>query len=211
MQDAKITLRARGGYNYMATNSGQRVAAFLLAALFLLSTIGATAYVVWEINRDDVLVTEKDQNQSTTDPQQDASASTACGSDELASVAPKAVPSVTKVDGTVTELKKVDVTVGDGEEVQAGDCVTVLYYGTLAKDGTKFDGNYETGQPIQLSLSGVIAGWTEGIPGMKVGGVRRLEIPSAQGYGEAGSGQTIPPNSDLIFEVQVLGTRRADQ
>jgi FKBP-type peptidyl-prolyl cis-trans isomerase len=192
----------------MATNSGQRVAAFLLAALFLFSTIGATAYVVWEINRDDVLVTEKDQDQ-TADSQDETNTNT-CGSAELAAVEPKAVPSVTKVDGTISELKKVDITVGDGEEVQAGDCVTVLYYGTLAKDGKKFDGNYESGQPIQLSLSGVIAGWTEGIPGMKVGGVRRLEIPFAKGYGEQGSGEVIPPSSDLIFEVQVLSTRRAD-
>lgn len=214
MQDAKITLRARGGYNYMATNSGQRVAAFLLAALFLFSTIGATAYVVWEINRDDVLVTETPEEKAASEAasaQQDATASNTCGSAEVAAVAPKAVPSVTKVDGSVTELKKVDISVGDGEEVQPGDCVTVLYYGTLAKDGTKFDGNYESGQPIELSLSGVISGWTDGIPGMKVGGVRRLEIPFAQGYGEAGSGETIPPSSDLIFEVQVLGTKRADQ
>ncbi len=195
----------------MATNSGQRVAAFLLAALFLLSTIGATAYVVWEINRDEVLVADDTPEDTTAaDVQQDASTST-CGAAEVAAVAPKATPTVTKVDGAVTELKKIDISVGDGEEVQAGDCVTVLYYGTLAKDGTNFDGNYETGQPIELSLSGVISGWTEGIPGMKVGGVRRLEIPFAQGYGEAGSGETIPPSSDLIFEVQVLGTKRADQ
>ncbi len=111
----------------------------------------------------------------------------------------------------VTELRKIDVKVGDGEEVQAGDCVAALYYGTLASNGTKFDGNYETGQPIEFSLSGVIPGWTEGIPGMKVGGVRRLEIPSAQGYGEQGSGDVIPPNSDLIFEVEIVATRRNNQ
>ena len=126
----------------MATNSGQRVAAFLLAALFLLSTIGATAYVVWEINRDEVLVSETAEEKAAADAaaQQDSTAST-CGSAEVAAVAPKAVPTVTKVDGAVTELKKIDISVGDGEEVQAGDCVTVLYYGTLAKDGTNFDGN----------------------------------------------------------------------
>jgi FKBP-type peptidyl-prolyl cis-trans isomerase len=80
----------------------------------------------------------------------------------------------------------------------------------LATTGAKFDGNYENGQPIEFSLNGVIPGWTEGIPGMKVGGVRRLEIPAALGYGEQGSGDVIPPNSDLIFEVEIVNTKRGE-
>lgn len=193
----------------MATNNGQRIAAFLLAALFLASTIGATAYVIWQINKDDVLVAETDAEKAaaeTDQSQQDQS--NACGAKEIAAVSPRKVPTVTKVAGGIKELKTTDVKAGDGETVAAGDCVTALYYGTLAKDGAKFDGNYESGKPIEFSLDGVIAGWTEGIPGMKVGGIRRLEIPAEKGYGAQDKG-SIPANSDLIFEVEILGTRKA--
>lgn len=197
----------------MATNSGQRVAAFLLAALFLASTIGATAYVVWEINRDPVLVNETAEEKAAAEALaeqraiEESGGEVACGQAEIASVEPRSIPTTVKLDGDVTALKTVDIKTGEGEEVQPGDCVTALYYGTLATDGTKFDGNYETGQPIEFSLNGVISGWGEGIPGMKVGGVRRLEIPSDKAYGEQDQG-TIPANSDLIFEVEILGTRR---
>ncbi len=187
----------------MATNNGQRVAAFLLAALFLLTTIGGTAYVIWQINQSDVLVSETD-SEKAANAEAD---SQACGTAEPAAVEARELPKLTKVDGAIDKLKTTDVKDGTGEEVQPGDCVTALYYGTLAKDGTKFDGNYETGKPVEFSLNGVIAGWTEGIPGMKVGGVRRLEIPSAQAYGEQGQG-SIPANADLIFEVEIVSTRR---
>ncbi|MCA9324062.1 FKBP-type peptidyl-prolyl cis-trans isomerase [Candidatus Saccharibacteria bacterium] len=174
--------------------------------LFLLSTIGATAYVIWQINQDDApLVSEPSIEQTA----QDSPDTEACGSGSIAAVEPRAVPSVTKVDGAVTELKKVDIKEGDGEEVQAGDCVAALYYGTLATNGTKFDGNYETGQPIEFSLNSVISGWTEGIPGMKVGGVRRLEIPASLAYGDQ-ENNGIPANSDLIFEVEIVATRRGN-
>jgi FKBP-type peptidyl-prolyl cis-trans isomerase len=193
----------------MATNNGQRVAAFLLAALFLASTVGATAYVIWQINKDDVLVSETEAEKAAAETAQtEENPTDTCGSKQLAAVEPRALPKVTKVDGAIEELKTTDIKVGDGEDVKAGDCVTALYYGTLAKDGTKFDGNYETGKPIEFSLDGVIAGWSEGIPGMKVGGVRRLEIPAAKGYGAQDKG-SIPANSDLIFEVEILGTRQA--
>lgn len=191
----------------MAANNGQRVAAFFLAMLFLLSTIGATAYVIWQINQEEAGIVQED----TEDPvAADPSDQQACGAGTIAPVEPRPVPTVTTNAGAITELQTIDVRVGDGEEVQAGDCVTALYYGTLATDGRNFDGNYETGQPLEFSLNGVIQGWTDGIPGMNVGGVRRLLIPSAQAYGEAGSGGTIPPNSDLIFEVEIIGTRRAE-
>lgn len=191
----------------MATNNGQRVAAFFLALLFLLSTVGATAYVIWQINREDSpIVSETTQDQ----PQNDQTEQT-CGQSQSAAVAPRNIPTTTTTAGTLADLNKVDVKVGEGEEVQAGDCVAALYYGTLASTGAKFDGNYESGQTIEFSLNGVIAGWTEGIPGMKVGGIRRLEIPAAKGYGEQGSGDTIPPNSDLVFEVEIIATRRGDQ
>lgn len=190
----------------MAANNSQRVAAFFLAMLFLLSTIGATAYVIWQINQEEAGIVQED---TETDPTlADPSDQQACGASTVATVEPRPVPTITTNAGAIAELQTIDVKVGEGEEVLPGDCVTALYYGTLASDGRNFDGNYETGQPLEFSLNGVIQGWTDGIPGMKVGGIRRLLIPSAQAYGEAGSGGTIPPNSDLIFEVEIVNTRR---
>jgi len=198
----------------MASNS-QRVAAFFLAALFLLSTIATTVYIVWQINQEEGgIVQETAEEKAAADAlaqQQDEPESdpNACSSTPLAATDPRTLPTTTTASGTITELRKIDIKEGTGAEVQPGDCVAALYYGTLASDGTKFDGNYETGQTIEFSLNRVIQGWTDGIPGMKVGGIRRLEIPAAQAYGEQGGGDVIPPNADLIFEVEVIGTRQA--
>lgn len=95
-----------------------------------------------------------------------------------------------------------DIVVGTGQTVQAGDTVTVHYTGTLA-DGTEFDSSVG-GEPITFSLDRVIQGWQEGIPGMQLGGKRRLIIPSELGYGEAGFGDLIPPGAELTFEIELL-------
>lgn len=104
---------------------------------------------------------------------------------------------------TDSGLQITDIKVGEGDEVEAGDTITVHYTGWL-DDGTVFDSSVERGQPATFPLSGLIAGWQEGIPGMKVNGIRRLVIPSELGYGESGSPPTIPPNAQLTFEIEVL-------
>jgi FKBP-type peptidyl-prolyl cis-trans isomerase len=93
---------------------------------------------------------------------------------------------------------------GTGEAVKSGDTVVVHYLGTLP-DGTKFDSSYDRNEPFETPIGSgaVIQGWDQGIPGMKVGGKRKLTIPAELGYGERGTG-TIPPNSPLIFEVELL-------
>ncbi len=105
----------------------------------------------------------------------------------------------------VTELKIEDIKVGEGAEVKSGDTVVMHYAGTLL-DGTKFDTSYDRGEPFttQIGVGQVIAGWDQGVPGMKVGGKRKLTIPSNLAYGERGAGALIPPNSALIFEVELL-------
>ncbi|MEO1008825.1 MAG: FKBP-type peptidyl-prolyl cis-trans isomerase [Planctomycetota bacterium] len=104
-----------------------------------------------------------------------------------------------------TQLGIEDLVVGDGELVEPGATVTIHYRGTLASDGSEFDSSYSRGQPATFPLSSLIAGWQEGIPGMRVGGTRRLEIPWAKAYGASGRPPTIPPMADLIFQVEVLG------
>jgi FKBP-type peptidyl-prolyl cis-trans isomerase FkpA len=105
---------------------------------------------------------------------------------------------------TETTLGKVDVKVGTGTEAKTGDKVSVHYVGTLT-DGTKFDSSRDRNQPFSFNVgkSEVIQGWDLGIPGMKVGGIRKLTIPPALGYGEHAQG-SIPANSTLIFEVELL-------
>ena len=102
----------------------------------------------------------------------------------------------------VDTLQKIDLEVGTGKEVKPGDTVTVDYTGALAADGTIFQSSLDTGQPVSFSLDGVIKGWTEGIPGMKEGGKRRLIIPAELAYGgNPPQGSGIPPNAALVFDV----------
>jgi len=105
------------------------------------------------------------------------------------------------------ELGVEDTTIGDGEVLKLGDTITVNYSLTLP-DGTPISGNntFESGQPatFPLTVGGLIDGWTTGLPGMQVGGTRRLEVPSSLGYGAGGQGPEIPGGSGLIFVVELL-------
>lgn len=105
------------------------------------------------------------------------------------------------------QVKIEDLTIGEGKEAKSGDTVTVNYKGTLP-DGTQFDSSYDRNEPFttQIGVGDVIKGWDQGIPGMKVGGKRRLTIPPSLGYGSTGQG-AIPPNSTLIFEVELVDVK----
>jgi FKBP-type peptidyl-prolyl cis-trans isomerase len=97
-----------------------------------------------------------------------------------------------------------DLVVGTGATAAVGDTVSVHYVGTLT-NGTKFDSSYDRGQPyaFRIGAGQVIAGWDQGVPGMKVGGKRRLTIPPSLGYGSQAYGP-IPANSTLIFDVELV-------
>jgi FKBP-type peptidyl-prolyl cis-trans isomerase len=99
-----------------------------------------------------------------------------------------------------------DLKVGDGAEARAGQQVTVHYVGTLT-DGKKFDSSRDRGKGFGFKLGAgqVIQGWDQGVAGMKVGGLRKLTIPPHLAYGERGFPGAIPPNSTLVFEVELLG------
>jgi peptidylprolyl isomerase/FKBP-type peptidyl-prolyl cis-trans isomerase FkpA len=105
----------------------------------------------------------------------------------------------------VTKLKIEDLVVGSGAAAKTGDTVVMNYTGWL-ENGTRFDSSYDSGQPIEFVLGqgSVIPGWEQGVPGMKVGGKRRLTIPPALAYGAKGAGDTIPAYATLIFEVELV-------
>ncbi|MBS0307831.1 MAG: FKBP-type peptidyl-prolyl cis-trans isomerase [Proteobacteria bacterium] len=112
---------------------------------------------------------------------------------------------------TATGLQYEDINIGAGAEAAAGQHVSVHYTGWLqnadGSAGSKFDSSKDRNEPFDFPLGAghVIKGWDQGVQGMKIGGVRRLVIPAALGYGARGAGGVIPPNATLIFEVELLG------
>lgn len=106
---------------------------------------------------------------------------------------------------TDSGLQIEEIKVGDGETARTGQFVSVHYTGWLT-NGNKFDSSKDRDEPFEFPLGqrNVIAGWDEGVLGMRVGGVRKLTIPPQLGYGARGAGGVIPPNATLVFEVELL-------
>jgi peptidylprolyl isomerase len=119
-------------------------------------------------------------------------------------------PTIDKPTGDIPfELGIDDLVVGDGDEAVAGKTVSVHYVGVSFHTGAEFDASWNRGQPFgfQLGRGTVIPGWDEGVKGMKVGGRRRLTIPSAMAYGARGAGGVIKPHEPLVFVVDLLAVR----
>jgi len=143
----------------------------------------------------------------------------ACGSNEEKGTTPGVTPTATgagtgggpppvSAQATVTAsgLRIIEVEIGTGNEAQKGETVIVHYTGWLA-DGTKFDSSLDRGQPLSFVLGAgqMIPGFDEGIAGMRVGGKRRLIIPSGLAYGSTGRPPVIPANAELTFDIQLVG------
>jgi peptidylprolyl isomerase len=174
------------------TKLTHRAFALTLAILFLVTSVGFSFVVIWELTHNNV-----QDNQPQTNALQCQFGSEA-GQTE-------AVPEVFKPTGTVTQLEVTDLKEGSGAAAKTGDCLVVKYHGTLAATGEKFDGNFDepTALKFPLGEGSVIPGWDQGLMGMKVGSVRRLVIPAGLGYGDQAAG-SIPANSDLVFVVELL-------
>jgi len=124
---------------------------------------------------------------------------------QMAAELPGTAATDTNETSMPTELSVSDQVVGTGAIAEAGDTVTMNYVGAFS-DGTVFDASEAHGQPFTFTLGAgsVIAGWEQGIPGMREGGKRTLVIPPSLGYGAAGAGNVIPPNTTLLFQVELL-------
>ncbi|MCU1659569.1 MAG: peptidylprolyl isomerase [Pseudonocardiales bacterium] len=105
-----------------------------------------------------------------------------------------------------TDLKTEDIVVGEGAEAKPGDTVEVHYVGVEFQNGEEFDASWNRGASIEFPLRGLIQGWQEGIPGMKVGGRRQLTIPPEKAYGPAGGGHRLSGKT-LVFVIDLLGVR----
>ncbi len=128
-----------------------------------------------------------------------------CRNDQYPADAPQmGDDSTIPYDVSPTGLRTYDAVTGTGETPAADSIVTVHYTGWL-EDGCLFDSSQFTGGPAEFSLESVIPGWQEGIASMKVGGQRRLRIPSDLAYGPIGFPGAIPPNATLVFDVELLG------
>lgn len=127
---------------------------------------------------------------------------------KLVGFSPSLGVDTTKMTKTPSGLRYQDLAVGEGAEATAGKTVSVHYTGWLP-NGEKFDSSRDRDQPFGFTLGAgqVIAGWDEGVAGMKVGGRRKLVIPPDLGYGTAGAPPDIPPGATLVFDVELLNVR----
>lgn len=176
---------------------GQRVAAVVLAVVFLVTSLGFSGLVIWEMHKENQQKTAisniTDQTETSTLIKKKEGS---LEGTQLADFTPVA---------KVSTLEKIDIQVGTGDEVKSGDTVTAHYTGAIAATGQIFQSSLDGGQPIPFGLDNVIKGWTDGVPGMKVGGKRRLLIPAAMAYGATPpSGSNIPANADLVFDIELV-------
>ena len=172
------------------TSMGHRVIALGAALLFLVTSLGFSILVVWQMHQNSA---------SGSTPPKTSTTNSSQGSKKLEGTKLTGFTPVAKV----SQLQSTDIKEGTGPAVTASDTITANYTGALTSTGVIFQSSLDTGQPFTSALSALIKGWQEGIPGMKAGGTRRLLIPAAEAYGSQAQ-QGIPANSDLVFDIQLI-------
>lgn len=169
----------------------QRAFALTIALIFLVTTVATSVLVVMSI------INENKQNNAATDTADTTQSANKLEGTKLQNFTPVA---------TVDKLEIIDTKEGTGEVVKPGATVVAHYTGAVAATGIIFQSSHDSGQAIPFSLAEVIKGWTDGVPGMKVGGTRRLIIPADQAYGaNPPQGSNIPVNAPLVFDIEVTG------
>ncbi len=173
-----------------------RIISFILAATFLLSTLAFSGFVIFEASQEDDLQAQQAELQRQLEEQQQEALTT----QENQEV--RLLDDFTPLTDRIAELQITDTVEGSGDAVVAGANVTVHYTGATVRDGEIFESSRDGGEPISFNLDGLIEGWQEGIPGMQVGGTRRLVIPAAQAYGD--DENTGRPFGDLVFDIELI-------
>jgi peptidylprolyl isomerase len=190
--------RARQQRRTRGVITGVVASGIVLALVGLMVSFGATS-------KSTSTTTTSSTSTSTTSTPLPSAAGKPCVA--MKGPLPKGAPAVPVETGPApTKLVTKDLTVGTGPVVKAGAALVVDYIGVSCSTGKIFDSSYSRGQPASFSLSGVIPGWQQGIPGMRVGGERLLGIPPALAYGSSGQG-TIAPNETLWFVVHVRSAK----
>lgn len=184
----------------------QRSFALIMAILFFATAIGSSVFLVVQLSSNGT-------NQTAQDIQQQIDAQTAL--DEVTNKIPQEgqlegtkLANFTIVTNPVTELQVIDTVEGTGEVVSETSTITAHYTGAVVGSGIIFQSSHDgAGDPFTAPLSGLIVGWQKGIPGMKVGGTRRIIIPAEQAYG-ASAQPGIPANSDLVFDIELIAVEQ---
>ena len=201
----------------MATTKTQRIGIWIIAVFMAVGTIGSFAIIVLANSNSQADTAKYNELYAAYQKEQTAyTAKTDAQAKELsdqyyATFSQYASRPSTFDKTTATELKKEDLVVGTGEELTDQSTFTAYYIGWTA-DGHIFDQSISDGAlkaPFTAAPGQVIKGWTQGVAGMKVGGVRELTIPSDLGYGATGSGESIPPNAALKFVIMTIPTPAA--
>lgn len=182
------------------TRKRERAFAGFGAALFLLTSSFFTIFIIYTLltqNNSSKPKADTTKNNSSVNQSNPTNNQPKLAGTKLANFTPVA---------SIPSLQTIDSKVGTGTTVTEKDKVTVNYTGAVAATGTVFQSSLDSGKPVTFPLNGVITGWSKGIPGMKVGGTRRLLIPAAMAYGaNPPPGSNIPANADLVFDVTLLG------
>jgi peptidylprolyl isomerase len=171
----------------MARRTRDRVFAWVVVIAFTFSTLSVSVALIWQL-----MAENRDSKQAAQQAEAVKNNPNKLKGKQMQDFTPIA---------DVTELQVIDLQAGDGQEVKAGDTLTVDYTGAVAATGKIFESSLDSGQKAEFPLDGVIVGWQEGLLGMKVGGKRRLIIPAEKAYGAQSPSADIPANAALVFDV----------
>ncbi len=184
------------------TKPHQRVFALVLALLFLGTALATTGLVIWQVRQQ----SKTDKALQEIQKNSDTSAQTN-KTENPNMLKDKPLADFTPITDPVSEIKVIDIKEGTGDVVAEGATITAHYTGAYAVNGVVFESSKDSGQPATFPLSGVIEGWQKGVPGMKVGGIRRLVIPGSMAYGEAPEGYKPGdggrPMGPLVFDIEL--------